>query len=208
MNKLKQNILAGVFAILPVSLTVVIINWLFQFFAKPGAKLIESFLDIEKIPRFLPELIGFAATIIIIYVLGLFVRNYLGRRILQWVEGLFTIIPIVNSIYRVIKQITTTLTAPRTQAFQKVVFIEYPRRELWTIAMVTGQSQDADGRNYYHLFVPTTPNPTSGYMIIIPQEDAIETEMSTEDGLKMVISGGLVAPEKNDIRSITQNAQT
>ena len=75
--------------------------------------------------------------------------------------------------------------------------IEYPRKDLWTLAMVTGESKNEKGDEYYHIFVPTTPNPTSGYMLYVPQKDAHDTNMSIEEGLKIIISGGMLAPNKN-----------
>ena len=198
--KFKQNILAGLAAIIPVALTLVIVHWLFKFFASPMAPLVGKWVKDERIPSFIPELIGFLMTIIIIYFLGVAVRNILGRRLWSLLEEFIHRIPIVNSIYKTFSQIASTISAPQAQAFQKVVFIEYPRKGLWTVAMVTGSSLSANGELFYHLFVPTTPNPTSGFMIIIAQQDAIETRLSVEDGLRMVISGGVVAPEKTEIQ--------
>ena len=108
-------------------------------------------------------------------------------------------IPLVNTIYKTIKQITSTLTGTNKKAFKKVVLIQYPREGLWTITMVTGESKDKNGIDYYHIFVPTTPNPTSGFMLIVPKVDTQETKMSVEEGLKIIISGGLLAPELNEI---------
>ena len=142
---------------------------------------------------------GFLLTILFIYILGMVVRNVLGRQLWHWVERLFSNIPIVNSIFKTIKQITTTLTHPKSQAFQKVVMLEYPRIGLWTIVMVTGKSTNADGEEFYHVFVPTTPNPTSGFMLFARIADVVETNLTIEEGLKIVISGGMVAPEKNSL---------
>jgi len=198
-KSLKQNLIAGLIAVLPVALTILIITWLFNFFSKPGVQLVRFVLDNPEIPKFVPEFMGFLLTVLFIYVLGLVVRNVLGRQFIHWVERLFTNIPIVNSIFKIIKQITTTLTHPKSQAFQKVVMLEYPRKGLWTIVMVTGKSVNGDGQEFYHVFVPTTPNPTSGFMLFVKKTDVVETNLSVEEGLKIVISGGMVAPDKNDL---------
>ena len=92
-----------------------------------------------------------------------------------------------------------TLSISQKQAFQKVVYIEYPKEDIWTIALVTGESQDSDGVEYYQIFVPTTPNPTSGFMLFVKKENAKETQMSIDEGLKIIISGGMLAPKKNGI---------
>ena len=86
------------------------------------------------------------------------------------------------------------------QAYKKVVQLEYPRKGLWTLAMVTGESSNKDGDEYYHIFVPTTPNPTSGYMIYALKSDTIEIDLSVEDALKIIISGGMLAPPDNNLK--------
>ena len=121
----------------------------------------------------------------------------LGKRIYSWFERILSRIPFVNTVYRTIKQITTHLSGPNRQAFKKVVFIEYPRKGIWTLSLVTGESKNENGELYYHIFVPTTPNPTSGYFLYIPQKDARLSDMSIEEGMKIVISGGMLAPKTN-----------
>ena len=101
--------------------------------------------------------------------------------------------------YKNIKQITTSISNPERQAFKKVVYIEYPRKEIWTMAMVTGESLNEIGLKFYHIFVPTTPNPTSGYMLYIQQEDTQDANISIEEGLKIIISGGMLAPKSNPL---------
>ena len=108
-------------------------------------------------------------------------------------------IPLVNYIYNTIKQITDTLTVSQKHAFKKVVYIEYPKENIWTIALVTGESKDSQNNEYYQIFVPTTPNPTSGFMLYVKKKDTKETDMSIDEGLKIIISGGMLAPGKNEI---------
>ena len=88
---------------------------------------------------------------------------------------------------------------PNSKAFQKVVMIEYPKDNLWTLAMVTGESKDNKNNEYYYLFVPTTPNPTSGYMIIVKKKNTINTNISVDEGLSIIISGGMLGPNKLDL---------
>ena len=104
-------------------------------------------------------------------------------------------IPIVNRIYKSIKQITATISMPESKAFQKVVYLEYPRKGLWTLCMVTGESTK-DKDKYYNVFVPTTPNPTSGYLLFVKVEDTKESNISVEEGLKIIISGGMLGPKE------------
>ena len=192
----KYYILTGLFSILPLAATYWIIVKLFQFFSRPGTSIV-NFIFTDNVPPYVPQLSGFILTLMFIYFIGLLVSNVLGKRIIVWVENLLSRIPIVNSVYRTIKQITTSLSGPNRQAFKKVVFIEYPRKGIWTLTMVTGESTNENGNAYYNIFVPTTPNPTSGYMLYVPQRDAQETNMTIEEGLKIIISGGMLAPNKN-----------
>ena len=200
MNKIfKQTIIAGILAIMPFVLTSYILIWLFKFFSEPGQRFFEYFLAGREIPKYLPELIGFLFTFLVIYILGMIVRNVLGKRLFSKIEKAILKIPVANTIFNSIKQFTSSISDSKYDTFQKVVLIQYPRRGLWTITMVTGSSKDKSGRDFYHLFVPTTPNPTSGYMIIIPKDDAVDSDLTIEEGLKAVISGGLLANEINAI---------
>ena len=194
----KHYILTGLFSILPVAATYWIVVRLFQFFSKPGSTIVEIIFS-DKVPPYIPELVGFILTILFIYIIGILVSNVLGKRVYLWIESILSRIPIVNAVYRTIKQITTSISAPERQAFKKVVFIEYPRKGIWTLTMVTGESTNKKGEKFYHIFVPTTPNPTSGYMLYIPQKDTQETDINIEEGLKIIISGGMLAPNKNQL---------
>ena len=200
LKSFKYYIFTGLLSILPLAATYWILLKLFQFFSTPGAAIVE-FIFKDKVPKYVPELAGFILTILFISFAGMVVSNVLGKRIYAWFETVLSRIPIVSVVYRTIKQITSSLSGPNRQAFKKVVYIEYPRKGIWTLTMVTGESINKTGEKYYHIFVPTTPNPTSGFMLYIPQNDTLETEMSVEEGLKIIISGGMLAPGKNQLIS-------
>ena len=197
-KNLKHYILTGLFSILPITATYWIVVKLFYFFSKPGSTIVEIIFS-DKAPPYIPELTGFILTILFIYIIGILVSNVLGKRVYLWIESIFSRIPLVNAVYRTIKQIITSISGPERQAFKKVVFIEYPRKGIWTLTMVTGESTNKKGEKFYHIFVPTTPNPTSGYMLYIPQKDTQETDMSIEAGIKIIVSGGMLAPNKNQL---------
>ena len=196
----KYYIFTGLLSILPLAATYWILLKLFQLFSTPGAAIVE-FIFKDKVPKYVPELAGFILTILFISFAGMVVSNVLGKRIYAWFETVLSRIPVVSVVYRTIKQITSSLSGPNRQAFKKVVYIEYPRKGIWTLTMVTGESINKTGEKYYHIFVPTTPNPTSGFMLYIPQNDTLETEMSVEEGLKIIISGGMLAPGTNQLIS-------
>jgi len=190
----KRITIAGLFAIVPIALTFYIIKIIIVFLDQLTAPIMAR-VNLE-IPGF-----GLILTLLIIFALGIFVTNVLGRRLFSWGERLISSIPLVNNIYNTIKQITNAFSgATQTENYQRVIYIQYPRQGLWTICFVTGGSIDGSGKEeYYHVFVPTTPNPTSGVFIIIPKKDAIEADLTVEEGLKAVISGGLLAPEKSPL---------
>ena len=205
MNNYKKYIFTGIMSIIPIYITYWIIENLFLFFSKPGKFIIDQLYKIDLFKnydfiinfyQYLANLTGFLLTIIFLYILGLIVSNVLGKRLYIFLENVLSKIPIVNKIYSTIKQITNTFSKPNNQAFQKVVMIEYPRKDLWTLAMVTGECKNSDNVKCYKLFVPTTPNPTSGYLIIIDKNNVVESNISVEEGLSIIISGGMVSPEK------------
>lgn len=191
----KRITFAGIFAIVPIALTFYIIKIIIVFLNQLTAPFL------ERVQLEIPGL-GVVLTVLIIFALGIFVTNVLGRKLFSWAERLIASIPLVKNIYSTIKQITNAFSgAVKTDNYQRVIYIQYPRPELWTISFVTGESVDKSGVRYYHVFVPTTPNPTSGVFIIIPQKDAVDAEMTVEEGLKAVISGGLLAPKRSPIGS-------
>jgi len=196
MNSITQNfrskLFAGLATLLPLYLTFFVIKFLFVTLEEMSDPILKRFnLDIPGL--------GIILTVLLIYILGFLVTNFLGRKIFNLGERIVKKVPIVNMIYTTLKQITDTFTKGSTDGFEGAVYIQYPRQGLWTMAFISGESKTKDGVPYYHLFVPTTPNPTSGFFLMIPQADTVATGMSVEDGLKTIISGGLLAPEENPL---------
>ncbi|MBT3179329.1 MAG: DUF502 domain-containing protein [Candidatus Marinimicrobia bacterium] len=196
MNSIIQNIrtklFAGIATALPLLFTYFLLEFLFVSLDELSAPILEKF-GIE-----IPGL-GIVLTLVLILFLGILVTNFLGRKIFDLGEKILKRVPIVNTIYSTLKQITDTFTKGTSDTFQGAVYIQYPRVGLWTMAFISGESKTNDGVPYYHLFVPTTPNPTSGFFLLIPQADAVPTGMSVEDGLKTIISGGMLAPDVNPL---------
>ena len=142
--------------------------------------------------------VGSILTLLIIVLTGLLATNFIGQRLVVWWELLLARIPVVNSIYHSVKQVSDTLFSSSGNAFRKALLIEYPRRGTWTIAFLTGKPggevlRHLDGE-HVSVYVPTTPNPTSGFFLMLPITDVIELEMSVDTALKYVISMGVVAP--------------
>ena len=192
ISHFRRIIFTGLLAIVPVALTFYILKVVFTLLDNLTSPIFKR-MDI-----YIPGL-GILLTLLLVYLLGIFVTNVLGKRFLHWLETLIKNIPLINTIYNTIKQIIQAFTGTAEKKFQSVVFIEYPRKDLWTLAFVTGESKNEKDVEFYHLFVPTTPNPTSGVFIIIPKKDSIETELNVEEALKSVISGGMLAPKQHNL---------
>ena len=196
MNSITQNfrskLFAGLATLLPLYFTFIVVKFLFISLEETSGPLL------KKLGFNIPGL-GIILTIILIYILGLLVTNFLGKKIFKLGEKVVKKVPVVNIIYSTLKQITDTFTKGSKDTFKGAIYIQYPRRGLWTMAFISGESTSKEGIAYYHVFVPTTPNPTSGFFLLVPQTDSVKTGMSVEDGLKTIISGGLLAPEQNPL---------
>ena len=197
MNSLIQNLrskfLTGIITLLPLYLTYIVLKFFFKTLNDISEPILNR-LNIE-IP-----LLGIFLTLLLVLSIGIAVTNFLGRKFFEIGEKIVKKVPLVSSIYYSIKQILDTITNSSTDEFKGTVYIQYPRKGLWTMAFISGESISESGKTFFHLFVPTTPNPTSGFFLMIPKDDAIKSNMSVEDGLKTIISGGLLAPKLNPLK--------
>lgn len=202
-EKIKSNLIAGIATIVPLALTVYVIQvtlevtiWIGGTVAEP----LEKFVDVT-FPGFglLSSMVGLFIVFFALIIFGALARNVIGKRVVDWFESIFKKIPLIDSIYGTTKQIIETLSGSQTDSFQKVVYIEYPRKGMWTLGFVTGESVNETNEEFYHLFVPTTPNPTSGYFVIIAKEDTTPADVDVEEGFRMIVSSGIVGSHKNSI---------
>jgi len=195
--RLRRYFVAGLLVWLPIVATGLILKF--------SINLIDRTLLLLP-PKFRPEnLIGFEVpglgvilTLIILLITGLIVANFLGRRIVNAWESLLSRIPLVSSVYGAIKQVTASLFSDASQSFREVVLVEYPRRGLWALAFVTGETpnkfQKVVGEELINIYVPTTPNPTSGVYVMSPRSEVKRLDIPVEVGLKMILSAGVVNP--------------
>jgi len=209
MKNFKNYIFTGLMSVIPITITIWIMQILFNFFSKPGKiildlfisnEFIQNYIIINKFYIYLKHIMGFCLTIIFLYILGIIVKNVFGKKLYSLFESLLINIPIMNKIYTTTKSIISSISSSNNKSFTKVVIIEYPKNDLWTLAMVTKTTKNKNGDIFYNLFVPTTPNPTSGYMIIIKKENAIETDISVDEGLSIIISAGMIGPKEINIK--------
>lgn len=193
IKDVKTKFFAGLAALIPMVLTFYVLRFIYILMNQISAPIVKNYFDLE-IP-----FLGISGMIIFIYLLGVIVTNLIGLKILELGEIILKKVPLVSTIYGTFKQITNTLTLSNSQSFQGTVYIEYPKKDLWTIAFISGSSKNNNNNEYYHLFIPTTPNPTSGFFIVIRKNKTIPTGLSVEDSLKTIISGGMLAPDINPI---------
>lgn len=149
---------------------------------------------------------GAVLTLLMIFLTGLLAANFIGQKLVVWWEKLLARIPVVNSVYNSVKQVSDTLFSPNGNAFRKALLVRYPHRDSWTIAFLTGQP-GGDVVNhlqgdYVSVYVPTTPNPTSGFFLMMAAKDVVELDMTVDEALKYIISMGVVAPPPRPIANI------
>ena len=152
----------------------------------------------EYLPVYVPGF-GIILTFLCILLTGMITTNFLGRRLISFGERLIAQIPFVKELYHSSKQISTAVFSSSHRKLRRVVLIEYPRRAIYTMAFVTGAAQpDLNakvGKSMLNVFLPTTPNPTSGFFLMVPEDDVIEVDMSPEDAFKLIVSGGIATKE-------------
>jgi len=189
-RKLRAHFLAGILVTVPLGLTVWIFVWIFNG--------IDNFLQpvIERIFGHDIPGVGFGITVVLVYIIGVIVSNLLGRRLLRYGETILNRVPVFRYLYNGIQQIMQAFAAPDKTGFMQVVLVEFPRRGTRTLGFITNETSDESGKKLLNIFIPTSPNPTSGFLQILSEDDVIRTGISVDDALKMVVSGGRVSPRE------------
>jgi uncharacterized membrane protein len=201
MSALRKWLVAGLLAIVPVAVTFAVLRWIVQTLDSTLLILPESWQPDRLIGIHIPGF-GVLLTLAILLIVGGIVSNFFGKKVVEWGDQLVTRIPVVRSIYSSVKQVSDTLFSPGGNAFRTAVLVQWPRPDVWTIGFVTG-TPGGDVANYLvgdylSVYVPTTPNPTGGYFVMLRKSDCIELKMSVDDALKYVISMGVVAPASHN----------
>lgn len=199
---LKNDLIAGLLVVIPLAttiwLTITIANWVIDFLTQVPKQL-NPFDGLHPILVNLLNLaVGLAVPLLSILVIGLMARNIAGRWLLDVGERLLQAIPLAGQVYKTLKQLLETLLKDSNGRFRRVILVEYPRRGVWAIAFVTGvmssEIQSQMSRPMLSVFIPTTPNPTTGWYAVVPEDEVVNLSMSVEDAFKVIVSGGIVAP--------------
>ncbi len=201
-RRIRNIFITGILITVPVAFTLFILNFLFKL------------LDDLVVPWFIKTLIeigtplpenfrlpglGLILIVLLIFVIGVLTKSFLGGKLVQLGEMIVDRIPVVRTLYTGAKQVVTTIAEADTKAFRKVVLVEFPRKGIYSVGFITGTTkgevQELTDANLVNVFVPTTPNPTSGFLVFVANEDIIDLTMTVEDGIKFIISVGIVTPE-------------
>lgn len=202
-TRIRRIFIAGLLASIPLIVTVVLLSWIFSKLDRLSPLVTKSLiaLGLKLPPGFRIPGLGIVFSIVLVLVIGIFTTSFVGSRIVEWGERILDKIPLVRTIYGGVKQVVQAVASQQTATFRQVVMVEYPRKGLFSLGFITcssvGEVQDADERHLINVFIPTTPNPTSGMLIIAPEEEITYLTMTVEEGIKLIMSGGILAPRSS-----------
>ena len=187
---LQRHFLTGLLSITPLAITTGILWWVYGWISSRMRPMLARIPGVaETYPDFLLTIIGVIVFVLLIILVGLFTRNLIGVAFFRLLERFFERIPVVKSVFSAVKQIAEVFLRDRRTALQKAVMFAYPRQGLYSIGFVT---RDEPGEPLVNVFLPTTPNPTSGFMLLVPRGDLVELEIPIEEAIKLIVSGGSI----------------
>lgn len=197
---LRKWFFTGLIVLLPIIGTLMVINWLINLSDRLLALLPEAYQP-QSIVGFHVPGIGAVVAVLIVMLIGMLATNFFGKRLFAWFDSLLARVPVVRSIYGAIKQLMEAVLGSRSNAFRKVVLVSFPQEGQWSIGFVTGPARlplpAGQVADLVAVFVPTTPNPTSGWLLFVKEDELRVLPMSVEDGMKMVVSGGMLSPDSD-----------
>lgn len=201
ISKLKTYLFTGILVTAPVLITFYMAYELFLWTDKWSRSLIPPKMAGESLLYYIPG-IGVAMLVLALILIGMFTTGFIGKFFVRLGDFIVSKMPLISSIYSLLKQLFETVLSPKSQSFKEAVLIEYPRKGIWIIGFLAGQSSSELQQKtpiddkMLSIFVPTTPNPTSGFLVLVPKTEVIKLDMSVEDALKYVVSCGIVSPEE------------
>jgi len=188
-RKLRRQFLAGILISIPLGATIIILVWVFNTVDNLLQPLI-TYIWGHNIPG-----IGFGVTVVLIYLIGVIAGNILGKRLIRYGESLIGRVPIFRQLYSTIKHIVDSFSAPEKTSFLQVVLVEFPRKGMRAIGFVTNESTDKSGQKLVNVLIPNSPNPMSGFLQIVKEDEVVRTKVSVDQALQMIVSAGRMTPE-------------
>lgn len=213
MKKIKKNFITGFISLLPAFATIYVMVLVYKFVSGivrlivPIEKITDAYIlsnsSVENIPLLVSSIVTIISVILmlfIVFLIGFSINNFVGKSVLHFFEGIILKIPLANSIYGSVKQVIDLLFAKGNESYKKTVLIEYPRKGMYTFALVTKEENKNIEKvvkqgEMINVFVPTAPNPTSGFYMILKKEDTKELDITVEETFKSIISGGAISPK-------------
>jgi len=204
-RNVRNRLVSGMLVLVPVGVTLLVMRWVLQWmagFLQPFVEKLAFHLATAlnmghippqalKVPLMIVSIAGF---LLAVYLTGALAQAVVGRRLIHAGETVLMRVPLARTIYSAAKQVMEAIATPTRSALRTVVLVEFPRRGIWSVGFLTGRLVEAEDHGMLKVFVPTTPNPTTGFFVIVPQEDVMITDMTVEEAFKMIISGGIVSP--------------
>ncbi len=184
----RGKLVAGLFALIPLVVTLFVLRIVFNAVDGTVQPLVEEIFG-RRIPG-----VGIALTVIIVYIMGVIATNFIGRQMIRSAETVIFRVPFIKTVYKVAREVVEILNTSRNTAF-RVVLVQWPSKGTYTIGLVTGSVVAGNGRKYLNILIPTTPTPQSGILAIIPEEEVVQTSLTFEEGLRIIISSGFISPE-------------
>ena len=211
MKSIRNNILVGLILVTPIVVTIFVVNWLFRFITNRVLVFLPRHY-LEGNQEILWRLASLVLVLVLMFIIGVLVRNILGKRLYQLGDRLLARIPIVNSLYVGTRQVIEALFQQRQTLFQEVVLIQYPRPGVYALGFVTAivpanykgyLSNEHQAEECLSIFIPTTPNPTSGWFFIVPRSQTTKLNMTSGEAMKLIVSGGAVFPGDHSVNRVT-----
>ncbi len=198
----RNRFFTGVIIALPIVATFLTVSWIVQKIDQNVFRIVPTRLNPETYLGFAIPGLGIIISIVLLFLLGVVASNFIGKSLIKSGESLLARVPVVSPVYNSLKQIVQTVAAQKDRAFRDVCLIEYPKKDVWAIGFVTadlgGPPKDALGEDMLCVFVPTTPNPTSGFLLFLHKDSIRILDMTPEEGAKMIISGGMVSGPQDE----------
>jgi uncharacterized membrane protein len=191
---LKARMISGMLVLGPLVITLFILKLIFAALTAFVLPVLRPWL--VDLPESAVVIIATVAALLLIYLVGMFTTHFLGRRLIKAGEDIMMKLPIVKSVYSASRQVMDTISNSTKASFTATVLVEFPHPGSLAVGFITGTILNPQGKTLYRVFVATTPNPTSGFLILLPEEGVTFTDISVEDGIKMIVSGGMLAPKQ------------
>lgn len=199
MKRIRSILITGLLVLIPIVGTLSIVGWLFNSIDLIFRQPLEKFVGFPLVGS------GIILTLLIILITGIVSKNYLGKKLIHITESVLKKIPLVGTVFVSIKQLVDTLFTDQKTAFKSAVLVQYPTKGIYAIGFITADAPQEvkmkSDKNLKSIFIPTTPNPTSGMLVMLPEEDIIKLDMSVEAAIKMIVSGGILLPENIPVQT-------